>query len=92
MLECAVALPVLLLVLFALLDLGLAAMQYNTLADQYKSIPFAKSQNLDIDHYVVTKALDGLFYELADQEKQIRKNPAARTTTLLKEVFANARK
>ena len=68
------------------------ARQYNALVDQYKSIPFAKNQNLDIDHYVVGKALDGLFYELADQEKQIRKNPAARTTNLLKEVFANVRR
>jgi Protein of unknown function (DUF4197) len=70
------------------------ARQYNALADQYKEIPFAKSQSLDIDHYVdhyvVTKALDGLFYELAEQEKEIRKNPAARTTSLLKEVFAHA--
>jgi Protein of unknown function (DUF4197) len=65
------------------------ARQYNALAEQYKSIPFAKSQNLDIDHYVVTKALDGLFYELAEQEKQIRKNPAARTTALLKQVFGS---
>lgn len=63
------------------------ARQYNALVDQYKSIPFAKSQNLDIDHYVVAKALDGLFYEVAEQEKQIRENPAARTTSLLKEVF-----
>jgi len=62
--------------------------QYKALTDQYQSIPFAKSQSLDINKYVVTKALDGLFYELADQERQIRTNPAARTTSLLKEVFA----
>ena len=68
------------------------ARQYNSLVDQYKSIPFAKNQNLDIDHYVVTRALDGLFYELAEQEKQIRKNPAARSTSLLREVFGNAQK
>ena len=64
--------------------------QYDALTEQYKNIPFAKSQSLDIDHYVVSKALDGLFYELAEQEKQIRTNPAARTTDLLKEVFAHA--
>jgi hypothetical protein len=64
--------------------------QYDSLTEQYKNIPFAKSQSLDIDHYVVSKALDGLFYELAEQEKQIRTNPAARTTSLLKEVFAGA--
>ncbi len=61
--------------------------QYKALTDQYQSSPFAKSQSLDINKYVVSKALDGLFYELAEQERQIRKNPAARTTSLLKEVF-----
>jgi len=61
--------------------------QYNALVGQYKSIPFAKSLNLDINKYVMSKALDGLFYILGQQEKDIRKNPAARTTSLLKEVF-----
>ena len=64
--------------------------QYDALAEQYKNIPFASSKSLDIDHYVVSKALDGLFYVLGEQEKQIRANPAARTTSLLKEVFAAA--
>lgn len=41
----------------------------------------------DLDKYIVGKTLDGLFYMLGEQEKQIRKNPAARTTALLKEVF-----
>ena len=62
--------------------------QYDALTGQYKNIPFASSKSLDIDHYVVSKALDGLFYELGEQEKQIRTNPAARTTDLLKEVFS----
>ena len=61
--------------------------QYKALVGQYKSIPFAKGFDLDINKYVVGKALDGLFYTLAQQEKDIRKNPAARTTSLLKEVF-----
>ena len=64
--------------------------QYNALTEQFQSIPFAKSQTLDIDQYVVSKALDGLFYELAQQEREIRRNPAARTTSLLKEVFARS--
>ena len=61
--------------------------KYNALTGQYKSIPFAKTLNLDINKYVVSKALDGLFYTLGQQEKDIRKNPAARTTSLLREVF-----
>jgi hypothetical protein len=66
--------------------------QYDALTEQYRNIPFASSKSLDIDHYVVSKALDGLFYELAEQEKQIRTNPAARTTDLLREVFARSGK
>jgi len=66
--------------------------QYKGLTEQYQSIPFAKSETFDVNKYVVEKALDGLFYELAEQERQIRKNPAARTTSLLKEVFGESRR
>ena len=63
--------------------------QYNALVSQVKKIPFAKSQDLDINHYVVSKALDGLFYELGQEERKIRQDPAAQTTNLLKEVFGH---
>ena len=43
--------------------------------------------SLDLDKYVVGKALDGLFYMMGEEEKKIRKDPAAQTTSLLKEVF-----
>jgi len=43
--------------------------------------------NFNLDSYVVGKALDGLFYMLGQEEKQIRTDPAAQTTSLLKEVF-----
>ena len=62
--------------------------QYKELVGQFQSIPFMKSESLDIDHYVVTKALGGLFYVVGEEEKKIRTNPAARVTDLLKEVFA----
>ncbi len=64
--------------------------QYNALVNQYKAIPFAKKQDLDITNYVVGKALDGLFYELGQEERKIRKDPAKQTTDLLKEVFGHA--
>jgi len=63
--------------------------QYNALVGQYKSLPFAKTQNLDITDYVVGKALDGLFYEVGEEEKKIRQDPAKQTTDLLKEVFGH---
>jgi hypothetical protein len=46
----------------------------------------------DLDDYVTRKTLDGLFVKIADQEKQIRENPVARTTDLLQKVFGAAAK
>ena len=61
--------------------------QYQTLVGNVPQMPFMKSSSLDINTYVVNQALNGLFYMLGQQEKEIRHNPAARTTGLLKEVF-----
>ena len=61
--------------------------QYKELIGRFQSIPFVKSETVDIDQYVTTKALDGLFYVVAQEEKKIRSDPAARVTDLLKEVF-----
>lgn len=46
---------------------------------------------MDLDGYVTSKALDGLFTMIAVEEKSIRDNPAARTSELLKKVFGAAR-
>ena len=61
--------------------------QYKDLVGRFQSIPFAKSVSFDVDQYVVSRALDGLFHVLGEEEKKIRKNPAARVTSLLKDVF-----
>lgn len=47
----------------------------------------ALTGEFDLDKYVVGKTLDGIFLMLGEEEKQIRKDPAAQTTELLKEVF-----
>jgi Protein of unknown function (DUF4197) len=62
--------------------------QYQELLGLAKAIPFLKAESYDLNTYVVSKALDGLFYVVADEERKIRTNPAARVTDLLKEVFA----
>jgi len=62
--------------------------QYQALMGRFDAIPFVQSQTFDIDGYVVGKALDGLFHVIGEQETLIRTNPAARTTELLREVFA----
>ena len=61
---------------------------YNAMMGKVPSVPFGKQESVDLDHYVTTKALDGLFYMVGQEEQKIRTNPAARTTDLLKKVFS----
>jgi hypothetical protein len=61
--------------------------QFNALAQNSMAGPLLGGQSFNLDSYVVGKALDGLFYMLGQEEKQIRTDPAAQTTALLKEVF-----
>ncbi len=62
--------------------------QYKDLVAGFERIPFMSSQSLDLDAYVVEHALEGLFYVVGEEETKIRKNPAARVTDLLREVFS----
>jgi hypothetical protein len=63
---------------------------YQSIDDKIKTIPFAADQvSFDLDQYVTDKALNGLFLMLAEEEKKIRQDPAARVTNLLKKVFAS---
>ena len=50
------------------------------------------TEGMDVDAYVTNKAMDGLFKMVAEEEKLIRENPAARTTALLQQVFGAATK
>jgi hypothetical protein len=49
----------------------------------------AQKVNPDLSAYVTEKAMAGIFYQVAQEEQKIRKDPAARATDLLKKVFAN---
>ena len=49
----------------------------------------SKPVDTDITSYVTGKALDGLFYYVAQEEVSIRKDPAARVTDVLKSVFGS---
>jgi len=63
------------------------ARQYKDLLAQAQAIPFFRAEIYDLDRYVVGKSLDGLFHVVGEEERKIRKNPTARTTELLREVF-----
>lgn len=47
------------------------------------------SSDESLDDYVTNKAIDGLFKMIATKEADIRSNPVAQTTSLLKQVFGN---
>ena len=63
--------------------------QYNQIMQNPMAARFARAENFDLDDYVVGKTVDGLFYVMAQEEKKIRKDPMAQTTSLLKEVFGS---
>lgn len=44
---------------------------------------------VDLDKYITQKTMDGIFFKLAEEEAQIRENPKARTTDILRRVFGN---
>jgi hypothetical protein len=66
-----------------------AVRRYNELMERYRKIPLVPKPKFDLDEYVTRKALEGLFTVLAEEERKIRENPAARTTELLRKVFGS---
>lgn len=61
---------------------------YGQIISKYDALPFKSKPNLALDDYITGKALDAMFAVLADEEKKIRQDPAARTSELLKKVFS----
>lgn len=69
------------------LDKTNATKYYADLVNQYNRIPMVQKVNPDLDDYATQKAIDGLFILVAQEEANIRENPIARTTELLRRVF-----
>jgi len=55
--------------------------------DTYNKLPLVTKVDPDLSSYVTQKAISGIFYYVAQEEIQIRKDPAAQVTDLLKKVF-----
>ena len=65
------------------------ALNYWTdLVTKYNKIPFVTKLNPSLEDHITNKALDGLFSMVAKEELNIRNNVSARTSDLLKQVFA----
>ena len=74
----------------ASLDKTNATKYYGDVVTTYNQLPtsFDKA-NPDLTSYVVGKAVDALFDQVAREEANIRANPLARTTDILKKVFGS---
>lgn len=64
-----------------------AAKYYTDLVNTYNKIPFIEKVNPNLNEYATDLAIQGLFIQIVKEEKNIRKDPAARATDLLKRVF-----
>jgi hypothetical protein len=69
---------------------GLAE-QYNSLAGQGVQLGLIKKDQATIEGYVTQKALDGLYYMIAEQEKAFRQNPVGASSDIVKKVFGAMR-
>lgn len=71
------------------LDATKATRNYSEVITQYNKIPLIKKVNPDLKGYATDRAIEGLFVLVAQEEANIRANPVARTTELLKRVFGS---
>lgn len=61
---------------------------WSNIINRYNAVPFVTKVNPDLTDYVTQEALNGVFTMIAVEEKDIRTNISARTTSLLRNVFA----
>lgn len=65
--------------------------KYNQLAGKASGMGLVKPEDANIERYVTTKALDGLFFTIGEEEKKIRQNPVAYGSSILTKVFGSLR-
>jgi hypothetical protein len=61
--------------------------QYQQLLSAYKQLPLADKPDLDLEQHVLTQSLNGLFKQVAEEEKLIRKDPLGRGSSAIAAVF-----
>lgn len=67
------------------------AQQYNEYAEKGAALGLVKKEDANLDDYVTQKALDGLFFMVAEEEKRIRKDPVGAGTAIIRKVFGALR-
>ena len=65
---------------------------YNKYAEMGSKFGVVKKEDANINQYVTKKALDGVYYMVAQEEAAIRKDPLGQASSLLKKVFGSINK
>lgn len=64
---------------------------YDEYAGKAAQFGLVKGEDAHLNDYVTAKALDGLFYEMAQEERAIRKDPLGQASSLIRKVFSAAK-
>src|SRR6218665_3627772 len=75
----------------ALADAGAVQANAGVVGQYRKAMPFMPDAKTNLSQYATQKAIDGIFYYVAQEEAAIRQNPAKRSTELIKKVFSAAK-
>ena len=67
------------------------AQQYNSIAGQGAALGLVREDQATVERYVTAKALDGLYFMIAEQEKAFRHNPLGASSDIVKRVFGALR-
>jgi hypothetical protein len=71
-------------------QLGLAR-QYNQFGERGASLGLVSPEHADLDQYVTQKALDGLYFMVAEEERKIRRDPVGAASGIIEKVFGALR-
>jgi len=63
------------------------AQKYNQYAARGVRVGLVNAEDANLDDYVTRKALDGLFFVVAEEERKIRKDPVGAASSLIRKVF-----
>ncbi len=73
------------------LDKTMATKYWGDITGYYNKIPFVSPISTDLPDYVTRKAIDGLFYMVAQEEAKIRKDPMGETSKIIQDVFSKVK-
>jgi hypothetical protein len=63
------------------------AQSYNELAGRAGAMGLVRAEDANLERHVTTKAVDGLFFMIGEEERRIRRDPVGTGSAILQKVF-----